>query len=229
MLQHFNPDLPSALSTDTSDFAIAGVLHQPDDLGLLHPIAYFSRKLSPAEINYEVYDKELLAIVESFRSMRAWLIGTVPSVSVISDHKNLEYFMTSRVLNRHQARWSMFLSEFNFRLDYAPGLKNPADAPSRHVDFAPRKGDDTLRENKKVMLMPLHTERIRASSSSTTPQVQILASTTLSLIDSDFHECYQHALQVNNEWQEAIKREDKDFTVQGNQVLYPSGKTAFRN
>lgn len=62
--------------------------------------------------------------------MRAWLIGTADPVSVVSDHKNLEYFMSSRVLNQRQACWSMFLSEFNFRLDYAPGLKNPADAPS---------------------------------------------------------------------------------------------------
>ncbi len=97
--RHFDPRLPCTLATDTSDFTISGVLHQPDELGLLHPVAYFSRKLSPAEINYEVYDKELLAMVESFRNMRAWLIGTNPPISVVFDHKNLEYFMMSRVLN----------------------------------------------------------------------------------------------------------------------------------
>ncbi|PIL25459.1 hypothetical protein GSI_13349 [Ganoderma sinense ZZ0214-1] len=52
VLFHFNPTRPSTLSTDASDFAIAGVLHQPDDAGHLHPVAYYSRKLSPAEINY---------------------------------------------------------------------------------------------------------------------------------------------------------------------------------
>ena len=68
--------------------------------------------------------------------------------------------MTSRLLNRRQARWSMFLSEFNFVLDYAPGLKNPADAPSRRADFAPREGDDVLRANEQVLLTPYHTHRI---------------------------------------------------------------------
>ena len=99
-----DPQKPLRIDTDASDFAIAGVLQQPDDAGLLHPVGYFSRKLTPAEINYEVHDKELLAVVESFRDMRAWLHGSTPPVSVISDHKNLEYFMTSRVLNRRQAR-----------------------------------------------------------------------------------------------------------------------------
>ncbi len=142
LLRHFDPELPSTLSTDASDFAIPGILHQPDSHGFLHPTAFYSRKISPAEINYEIYDKELLAVVESLRDMRAWLISTPTPIAVVSDHKDLEYFMTSRVLNRRQARWSMFLSEFNFRLAYAPGIKNPADGPTRRPDFAPQEGDD---------------------------------------------------------------------------------------
>ena len=76
ILRHFDPERPPTLVTDVSDFAFAGILHQPDDDGFLHPVSYVSRKLSPAEINYEIYNKELLAIVESFRHMCAWLIGT---------------------------------------------------------------------------------------------------------------------------------------------------------
>ncbi|GJE99152.1 polyprotein [Phanerochaete sordida] len=158
VLRHFDAARPCTLCTDASDFAISGVLQQPDDLGLLHPVGYYSRKLTPAEINYEVYDKELLAVVESFRDMRAWLHGSTPPVSVISDHKNLEYFMSSRVLNRRQARWSMFLSEFNFHLVWGPGLKNVADPPSRRPDFAPRKGDDVLEEQRQTLLTPEHTK-----------------------------------------------------------------------
>ena len=137
ILCHFNPNFPCTLHTDASDFAIAGVLHQPDNNSYLHPMAYFSWKLSPAEINYKVYNKELLTIVKLFRNMCTWLIGTDVPISVVSDHKNLEYFMTLHILNHCQARWSMFPSEFNFILDYAPGLKNSADAPLRHADFAP--------------------------------------------------------------------------------------------
>lgn len=109
LLRHFDPHLPCTVDTNASHSAIAGVLHQPNKLGLLHPVAYFSRKLSPTEINHKLYNKELLAVVKSFSDMRAWLIGMNPAVSVISDHKRLQYFMTSCVLNRREAQWSMFL------------------------------------------------------------------------------------------------------------------------
>ena len=58
------------IETDVSDFAIEAVLSQRDDEGRLHPIAFHSRKFQPAEINYEIHDKELLAIVDAFKHWR---------------------------------------------------------------------------------------------------------------------------------------------------------------
>lgn len=222
VLSHFDPNLPCTLATDTSDFAIAGVLHQPDSDGLLHPVAFFSRKLSPAEINYEVYNKELLAIVESFRDMRAWLIGTDPPVSVVSDHKNLEYFMSSRVLNRRQARWSMFLSEFNFVLNYAPGLKNPADAPSRCSDFAPQEGDDVLHANEKVLLTPFHTQKLfpSGSQSSAHQPLHISTITSTAIDTSKLWHRYDAAVRDDKEWRDALTRQDPKFKLDGNLVFY---------
>ena len=92
--------------------------------------------------------------------MWSWLIGSPHPISVISDHKNLEYFMTSWVLNQHQARWSMFLSEFDFKLEYAPGKKNPADRPSRHPDFMPQEGDEVVTFQNKSLLTDDHLERL---------------------------------------------------------------------
>ena len=66
VLQHFDPQLPSTLITDASDFTFASILLQPNKHDLLHPIAYYSCKFTPAEINYKIHDKELLAIVDSF-------------------------------------------------------------------------------------------------------------------------------------------------------------------
>ena len=137
VLQHFNPSLPSMLVTNTSDYAFTSILLQPDKENLLHPVTYYSQKFAPQEINYKIHDKELLAIVNSFHDMCSWLIGSPQPISVISNHKNLEYFMTSQVLNQQQACWPMFLSQSNFKLDYAPGKKNPADTPSRCPDYVP--------------------------------------------------------------------------------------------
>ena len=78
--------------------------------GKLHPVAFYSRKFSAAEINYEIHDKELLAIVDSFQEWRHFLEGAAHPVTIYTDHKNLEYFMSARVLNRRQARWNMSLS-----------------------------------------------------------------------------------------------------------------------
>lgn len=131
-LQHFDWEKPARLETDASDRGTGGILLQPDKHGNWKPVAFFSRKMSPAESNYEIYDKELLAIVQAFEEWRPELEGSSESVEVVTDHKALEYFMRSRLLSRRQARWSEFLSRFNFKICYRPGTQNgPADTLSR--------------------------------------------------------------------------------------------------
>ena len=92
------------VKTDVSDYVLAGILSQRDDQGLLHSVAFFLKKYLSAEYNYEIYDKELLAIVRCFEEWRAELEGSPHPVEVLSDHKNLEYFMFTKLLNRRQAR-----------------------------------------------------------------------------------------------------------------------------
>src|SRR5438874_10841329 len=118
VLAHFDPNKEILVETDASDYVSAGILSQRDKEGVLHPVAFFSRKHSPAECNYEIYDKELMAIVRCFEEWRAELEGSPHPVEVLSDHKNLEYFMSTKLLNRRQARWSEFLSRFDFRITY---------------------------------------------------------------------------------------------------------------
>ncbi len=66
ILRHYDPDREIVVETDASDFVSGGILSQYDEQGELHPIAYFSKKHNPAECNYEIYDKELIAIVRAF-------------------------------------------------------------------------------------------------------------------------------------------------------------------
>jgi hypothetical protein len=94
ILAHFNPDRDIIIEADASDYAIGCILSQPDTRGILHPVAYYSRKLQPAEINYTIHDKELLAIVQAFKHWRAYLEGAPTTIKVYSDHKNLLYFRT---------------------------------------------------------------------------------------------------------------------------------------
>jgi hypothetical protein len=92
------------LEVDTLDFAIDLVLSQYGENGRLHPIAYRSRKFSTIEINYEIHDKELLAIIDTFEEWHHLLKEVQHTTTVYTDHKNLEYFMSAQVLNQRQAR-----------------------------------------------------------------------------------------------------------------------------
>jgi hypothetical protein len=103
VLLHPDPTKPFQVETDASDFAIGAILSQPDEDGVLHPVAYYSRKFTAPEINYPIYDKELLAIIAAFEEWRPYLAGAQHRVQVITDHKNLIYFSTTRTLNRRVA------------------------------------------------------------------------------------------------------------------------------
>ena len=96
ILALFDPEKECVIETDASDHVSAGVFSQPDEKGLLRPVAFFSKKHSPAECNYEIYDKELLAVILAFQEWRAELEGSPLQIRVLSDHKNLEHFMSSK-------------------------------------------------------------------------------------------------------------------------------------
>jgi hypothetical protein len=102
ILRHFDHDQEVIVETDTSNYVSAGILSQYDDEGVLHPITFFSKKHSLAECNYESYDKELMAIIRAFEEWRPKLEGALHPIKVMSDHKNLEYFMMTKLLNRRQ-------------------------------------------------------------------------------------------------------------------------------
>ena len=142
VLRHFDPKEPLHIFTDASGWASGGVLKQRNSKGVLQPIAFFSKKHTPAECNYDIYDLELLAIIRAFEEWEPELMGSGHPIQVVTDHKNLETFMKTKKLNRRQARWSLFLSQFDFTIQYSPGKTNgEADALSRRSQDIPK--DDT--------------------------------------------------------------------------------------
>ena len=135
ILQHFDPDLPITVEADASNFAIGAILLQPDKDGNLHPVAYHSRKLNSAELNYSTHDKEMLAIIDAFKTWRHYLIGS-DQVIIYTDHHSLEYFMQKHTWNRRQNRWLEFMQAFQFNIKWKKGVTNmKADALSRRPDY----------------------------------------------------------------------------------------------
>jgi hypothetical protein len=161
VLAHFDPDKQCWLETDASDFVYAAILSQMDDKGNLRPIAFMSHKMNPAECNYMIYDKELLAIVRAFEEWRFELSGTDGVIQVLTDHQALQYFMTSKRLNRRQARWAEFLAEFNFLVKYRSGRQGtkPDALTRRPGDLLENADDERRRYQLQTILKPHQVER----------------------------------------------------------------------
>lgn len=156
VLRYYDQDLKCKIETDASDGVVAGVLSQLHPDGW-HPVAFFSKTMSKAELNYEVHDKEMLAIIKSMKNWRPELLGQ-DKFQVITDHKSLEYFMSTKELTGRQARWAEALSQYDFMISYRPGKENAAaDALSRREqDVTPQ--DKIKAENRTCTL--LHADQI---------------------------------------------------------------------
>ncbi|EDO01784.1 hypothetical protein SS1G_04259 [Sclerotinia sclerotiorum 1980 UF-70] len=119
VLRAFDPELPIIVETDSSDYTIGAML---------------------TKLNYKIYDKELLAIVDAFREWRVYLKGSKYTVQVYTDHKNLVYFTTTKELNRWQVRWSEIMAAYNFRISYVKGNENArADTLNRKPEYLQNK------------------------------------------------------------------------------------------
>lgn len=113
----------------------------------------FSRKLTPPDCNYEIYDKELLAIICCLEECNPELGGSQHPIQIITDHPNLKYFMTTKQLNRRQARWYEFLSRFDLRTIYRPGnFGVKPDALTRRSQDLPNEGDERLQHQSQSVI-----------------------------------------------------------------------------
>uniref|UniRef100_A0A8C6KJR4 Gypsy retrotransposon integrase-like protein 1 n=1 Tax=Nothobranchius furzeri TaxID=105023 RepID=A0A8C6KJR4_NOTFU len=137
-----DPQKQFILEVDASDTGAGAVLSQRSvHDGKLHPCAFYSRRLSPAERNYDVGDRELLAIKIALEEWRHWLEGSTHPVLVWTDHKNLSYLQSAKRLNSRQSRWSLFFSWFNLTISFRPGSKNTKPDALSH-QFSAEEGSE---------------------------------------------------------------------------------------
>jgi hypothetical protein len=156
VLKYFSYGRKHMLETDASDGVTAAVLSEQDpETEAWHPVAFYSKTMAPAECNYPIHDKELLAIIRAFEEWRAELIGEEDKLGVYSDHKALEYFMSTKQLSARQVRWAEYLSQFFFEVRFRAGKKNErADALTRREqDVGPQ--EKAMKEARyQILLKP---------------------------------------------------------------------------
>ena len=150
-LQLPDPSCPFALAADASKFASGAILLQTDPNGNWHPCSYLSQSFSPAECKYDIYDRELLAIIRALKTWCHYLHGSPFPIQVFTDHKNLTFFHSPQCLNCRQARWLLDLTDFDLQLTHVPGsqLTSP-DVLSCRPDLLPPTDSD----NEDVTLLP---------------------------------------------------------------------------
>ncbi len=164
LLKTFDPEKPLRIETDASDLAIGACITQQHE-GRWHPLAYHSRKMTPAEQGYDIHDKELLAIVEAVKVWRPYVEGH-DDVEILTDHKNLISFTSTKVLNRRQVRWSETLSQYQLKINYRPGAENGrADALSRRTDLMDKEviSQGILAMNKDGSLSPVKSQELNST------------------------------------------------------------------
>ena len=205
ILKHFDPELPIQIEADASDFALGAVLsqyHEPR----WHPVAYHSRKMTPAELNYEIYDKELLAIVEVFKEWRRYCEGAKHQISVYSDHRNLEWFVTNKARNRRQARWAMETMQYDFKIHYRKGSANgKADALSRRSEYRPKGGDGDELLPTHFVLKPDHLDQDSLSHRPLAIAAVALCAATLAPFADEFKARVREAAQKDSEYLRKIE------------------------
>jgi len=169
------------METNASDYALAAILSIMTKDKEIHPVAFYSQTFSTLELNYDVHDKELLRIFKAFKIWRHYLEGSTSPIDIVTDHMNLEYFSTTKVLTCRQARWSEYLSQFNFVIHFHPGhLGTKPDALTRQWDIYPKEGDNSYASVNPHNFRPVFThEQIIASLRATILTTLTLYAATL--------------------------------------------------
>ena len=214
VLKHFDRTKEAILETDSSDYVNGGVLSQYGDDGILYPVAFYSKNMAPAECNYEIYDKELLAIIRCLEHWRPELESTDIPIKIFTDHKNLEYFMTTKELTRRQARWAEKLSEFNFKILYQSGAKNhKADALTRMPGYRPDSDeDDRKKHQRQTLITP---DRLLVQAIGEDPE-EFLPDLIKAANQAD-----SKGKEIREAFTEALPRVDtREFAIQGGFLLH---------
>jgi hypothetical protein len=167
ILKVYDPNLETRVEVDASGYATGGILSQKYPDGLWHPVAYRSSSMSKEERNYEIYDREMLGCIRALEDWRHFLEGI--SFEIVTDHKNIEWWASMRDLNRRQARWTLYLSRFSFKITYHKGELMQADALSR---FSKDQVSDKEDNRQVQVLKPEHF--IRAAKAHFVPEVDSL-------------------------------------------------------
>lgn len=203
VLAPFNPECKTVLSTDASGYASGACLSQWVE-GRLRPCSFFSQKHEPAELNYDVYDKELLAIIKALRHWDAEL-RSVEKFTILTDHRNLSFFKKPQLLSDRHIRWQQQLSRYNFDLQYKPGQDNVvADALSRRPQDQPDTVDETYRKTMTLLPATMFVENTILAPTLTTSAGSVPANLPNEVTPNPAHNLWSEAFTADETFPQLV-------------------------
>ncbi|KAI0992329.1 hypothetical protein K3495_g15857, partial [Podosphaera aphanis] len=206
VLAQWDPERDTVMEADCSGYALGGCLSQVDDRGRMRPVAYFSRRLNSAEANYPIHDKEMLAIIACLQEWQAELRSVSKPFTILSDHRNLNYFASKRLLNERQARYNDVLQQFNFLLKWRAGsaCERP-DALSRRDQDKPRGLSDERTAGRVMQLLPkVITNPVDVQVEETTGSVQEYSATQARVFEEDeMQALWIQGVEKDTDWRRA--------------------------
>ena len=221
ILKQFDRSLETILETDASNQVISGILsqyHDKNGVKTLHPVEFHAKTLDSTQRNWPIHDKELFAIVDSFRRWRSWLVGV--EVKVYTDHQGLQYFNTKQKLNSRQAEWNIKLSEFNYMIHYRPGSKmGKVDAITRRSGDAKSGIEEIF--FKDGQLLSLDGESVEEPNDIPDPQLES--------IDMSLWEMKDELRIVPPEYRLEVLRQCHDSKVAGHWGKHRTQELVSRN
>ncbi|KAF8752594.1 hypothetical protein RHS01_07510 [Rhizoctonia solani] len=211
VLCHADPTKLYFLETDASGVALGSILSQQQEDRCLHPLGFLSESFKGAEQNYDMHDKELLAIICSFEYWRIFLEGTAHPITVFTDHCNLKYWKESRTFNRCHAQWHLLLAGYNFQIVYRPGKQSSKpDAlfqQSDHANIPPA--------NQTMLPNPIF-----ANIALVLPEKELQQHIESSLDQDKSLEEILQFLQNKSKAPPSIKRAFKDYQMEAGLLFY---------
>ncbi|QRW17779.1 Retrotransposable element Tf2 protein [Rhizoctonia solani] len=211
VLCHADPSKPYFLETDASGAALGSILSQRQEDGRLHPLGFLLESFKGAKQNYDTHNKELLAIICSFKYWRIFLEGTPQPITVFTDRCNLEYWKESWTFNQRHAQWHLLLARYNFQIVYRPGKQSgKPDALSRRADHADIPPADQT-------MLP---DPVFANIALVTPKKELQRQIKASLDQDESLEEILQFLQNESKAPPSIKRAFKDYEMEAGLLFY---------
>ncbi|KAF8736674.1 hypothetical protein RHS02_06245, partial [Rhizoctonia solani] len=211
VLCHANPTKPYFLETDASGAALGSILSQRQEDSCLHPLGFLSELFKGAKQNYNTHNKELLAIIQSFKYWHIFLKGTEHPITVFTNHWNLEYWRESQTFNCCHARWHLLLAGYNFQIVYHPGKQSgKPDTLSQQPNHA------NIPPADQTML----SDPVFANIASVIPERELQRQIKNALDQDESLEEILQFLQNESKAPPSIKRNFKDYQMEAGLLFY---------